>query len=153
MTSIGQAWRDESRENKIIMLKERDVVFFCRVFNREFTLTRTFFAVNKILKFCITWLLVHDIERTWSNICSQTSNEEINQFMAKTTIEDINLYIYSRLFAIVGQQINCFTSCTWGAFQKSELAGRTVAGQSFWKSNKLFPRVFAEKIISFVHTI
>ena len=86
MTSIGQAWRDESRENKIIMLKERDVFFFCRVFNREFTLTRTFFAVNKILKFCITWLLVHDIERTWSNICNQTSNEEIYQFIAKTTI-------------------------------------------------------------------
>ena len=128
MTSIGQAWRDESRENKIIMLKERDIFFFCRVSNREFTLTRTFFAVNKILKFCITWLLAHDIERTWSNICNQTSNEEIYQFMAKTTIEDINLYIYSRLFAIVGQQINCFTSFTWGAFQKSELAGRTMAG-------------------------
>ena len=50
--------------------------------------------------------------------------------MAKKTIEDINLYIYSRLFAIVGQQINCFTSFTWGAFQKSELAGRTMAGPS-----------------------
>ena len=48
--------------------------------------------------------------------------------MAKTTIEDIDLYIYSRRFAIVGQQINCFTSFTWGAFQKSELAGRTMAG-------------------------
>ena len=48
--------------------------------------------------------------------------------MAKTTIEDINLYIYSRLFAIVGQQINCFNSFTWDAFQKSELAGRTMAG-------------------------
>ena len=84
--------------------------------------------MNKILKFFITWLLVHDIERTWSNICNQTSNEEIYQFMAKTTIEDINLYIYSRRFAIVGQQINCFTSFTWGAFQKSGLAGRTMAG-------------------------
>ena len=36
-----------------------------------------------------------------------------------------------------------------GAFQKSELAGRTMAGQwlgqKFWQWNRLFPRGFAEK--------
>lgn len=96
----------------MIMLKERDNFFFCRVFNHDLTQARTFFAVNKILNFSIIWLLVHNIERTWSNICNQTSNDEIYQFMAKTTIANVILFIYNPLFAIVGQQINCFASFT-----------------------------------------
>ena len=41
-----------------------------------------------------------------------------------------------------------FSSCyTPGTFQKSELAGRTMAGPdiNFWQWNRLFPRGFAEK--------
>ena len=39
-------------------------------------------------------------------------------------------------------------ACIWqskGAFQKSELAGQTMAGAAFWQWNRFFPTVVAEK--------